>query len=73
MFGKKEIITLKVDGMHCMHCQKRVEDALKAAAGVTGVTVSLEEATATVTVRAGKTDAATLAATVNALGFAASV
>ncbi len=26
---------IKVDGMHCGHCEKAVEDALKAVAGVT--------------------------------------
>ncbi len=73
MFGKKEIVTLKVEGMHCMHCQKRVEDALKAVTGVTDVKVSLEDASAAVTIRAGKTDAAALMAAVEAVGFKATV
>ena len=69
MFGKKETVVLKIDGMRCVHCQAKVEKALKAAAGVTDVAVSLEDASATVTVRAGKTDAAALAAVVEAAGF----
>ena len=73
MFGKKETITLKVEGMHCVHCKAKVENALKAAAGVAAVTVSLEDAAATVTVRAGKTDAAALIAAVEAAGFHAAV
>lgn len=73
MFGKKETIVLKIEGMRCVHCQAKVEKALKAATGVTDVSVSLEEATATVTVRAGKTDAAALVAVVKAAGFDATV
>ena len=38
--------TLKIDGMMCMHCVGRVESALKAVKGVTGVDVSLDGGTA---------------------------
>jgi len=41
--------TLKVEGMMCKHCQKHVHDALAKMDGVTGVDVSLETNTATVT------------------------
>ena len=73
LFAKKETVTLKVDGMHCVKCQARVENALKAVVGVKSVAVSLENANATVTYVAGKTDAAALAAAVSAIGFTASV
>lgn len=42
MFGKsfeKEII---VEGMHCMHCAKKVEDTLAKIKGVKKVSVELE-------------------------------
>ena len=39
---------LDVEGMMCAHCQARVQKALEEIAGVTEVTVSLEEKTATV-------------------------
>ena len=41
------MIVLKIEGMMCAHCQKRVEDAILAT-GAT-VTVDLEKGTATVT------------------------
>lgn len=40
---------LKIDGMMCEHCKKRVEDTLKAMNGVTDAKVNLEEKSATVT------------------------
>ena len=39
---------LDVEGMMCAHCQAHVQKALEGIAGVTEVTVSLEEKTATV-------------------------
>ncbi len=73
LFGKKETATLQVDGMHCVKCQARVENALKAVAGVGKVTVSLENGTATVEYRVGKTTPEVLAEAVNAQGFNAQV
>jgi len=73
MFGKTETVKLSVEGMHCDHCKKRVEDALKANKGVKKVSVSLEEACAEVEVAAGKIDGAALAESVNAIGFEAKV
>jgi len=73
LFAKKETVTLNVDGMHCVKCQARVENALKAVAGVKDVVVSLENANATVTYVVGKTTPETLAAAVSAIGFTASV
>lgn len=45
--------TIMIEGMSCGHCSGRVESALKEVAGVTGVTVSLEEKHAVVTVDDG--------------------
>lgn len=42
--------TLDIEGMMCAHCQAHVQKALEGVAGVTQVTVSLEENKATVTV-----------------------
>ena len=44
MFGKEKIVkTLNVEGMSCMHCVKKVENALKEVNGVKAVKVSLED------------------------------
>ena len=42
------IKTIFIGGMHCEHCVKAVNDALKALPGITSVTVSLEDNVATV-------------------------
>ncbi len=41
--------TISLEGMMCAHCQAHVEKALKEVAGVTEVTVSLENKNAVVT------------------------
>lgn len=41
--------TISIEGMMCAHCQAHVEKALKEVAGVTEVTVSLENKNAVVT------------------------
>ena len=45
---KNMVKVLDVEGMMCAHCQAHVQKALEEIAGVTEVTVSLEEKTATV-------------------------
>jgi copper ion binding protein len=41
LFGaKKNDITITVEGMSCGHCEKRVEEAVSAIAGVKGVMAS---------------------------------
>lgn len=45
---KMETIILHVEGMMCKHCQARVEQALTSISGVSKVSVSLEENSATV-------------------------
>ncbi len=69
MFGAKEVITFGVEDMHCAHCAAKVVTALKTVKGVKKAEVSLEEKTATVTVRAGKVDAETLKNAVKEAGF----
>lgn len=69
MFFKKESITFGVEGMHCAHCQAKVEATLKAVKGVKKVVVSMEDKTATVIVRAGKVSADTLKEAVKGAGF----
>ena len=44
MFGSKKIIkTINIEGLSCMHCAKKVENALKEVKGVKSVKVVLEE------------------------------
>ena len=44
MFGKKQIKkTVKIEGMHCEHCAKQVENALKELANVKKVKVNLKK------------------------------
>lgn len=69
MFGAKETFVLKVEGMHCGHCKARVEQALQAVVGVKKAQVNLEEKTATVIAKAGKTSADALKTAVIELGF----
>ncbi len=69
MFGAKEVITFGVEDMHCAHCQAKVVSALKAVKGVKKADVSLEQKSATVTVRAGKVDVETLKNAVKEAGF----
>ena len=47
-------LTVKVEGMSCMHCKMAVEKALKAVPGVTGVQVDLDKNQAVVTGSAEK-------------------
>lgn len=41
LFGKKYKKVLVVEGMHCGHCAKKVEDSLKEVDGVVSVKVDL--------------------------------
>ncbi len=70
LFEKKKTVTLKVEGMHCMHCVAKVEKALKEMGGK--AEVSLEEGKAVV-VCPESTKEADLAATVTKAGFPATV
>ena len=48
--------TIEVSGMTCMHCHKRVTDAISAIEGVISVEVSLEENNATIEFKPDTTD-----------------
>lgn len=69
MFDKVEQMTLKIGGMTCGHCQKRVEEALKAVKGVKAVQVSLVGKAAEVRYAVGKTDRQALAKAVTDAGY----
>lgn len=58
--------TVNIEGMMCVHCQGRVEKALREVAGVTDVIVSLEEKNAVVTAAETVTAEALKAAVVEA-------
>jgi copper chaperone len=57
---------LKIDGMTCMHCKMRVENALKGVPGVTGAQVDLGKKQAVV---AGSAEQALMAKAVADAGF----
>ena len=61
-------ITISVKGMMCPHCVAHVKKALEAVSGADEVTVSLDDATATVK---GAADRAALVAAVKAAGYEA--
>lgn len=61
--------TIHITGMSCGHCTGSVDKALRALAGVKGVTVDLVAKTAVIESDEGVTDEA-LRDTVTALGFA---
>lgn len=43
LFGRKYKKVLIVEGMHCKHCAKKVEDSLKEIDGVSSVKVNLDK------------------------------
>ena len=51
MFGNKIIKTISVEGMHCAHCSKKVEDALKGIKGVKSVKVNLDNKEVEITMK----------------------
>ena len=67
-FGKKTNVILKVSGMHCMHCAKRVNDAVSALSGVSKVNVDLAKGTVTVSADPKFSRDAAVSA-IKALGF----
>lgn len=71
LFEKTETLELKVEGMSCGHCQKRVTDALSGLKGVKNVVVSLEQKSAVVQYQPSKVDRKAMVEAVNALGFQA--
>ena len=49
MFGHKNKIIIKVDGMHCEHCAKKVSDAIVKLADIYKVKVDLKSGEVTIT------------------------
>jgi copper chaperone CopZ len=47
-------LKLKIAGMHCSHCQTKVEQALKAVAGTMGAAVFLDDGEAEIEFDAGR-------------------
>ncbi|WP_304335491.1 heavy-metal-associated domain-containing protein [Conchiformibius steedae] len=68
-----ETVTLKVDGMSCAACVRGVEQALNGCAGVEQAAVDLTSGKARVQFNPQQTNAAQLAAAVEAAGFDARV
>ncbi len=54
--------TITIQGMSCMHCKMRVENALKSVAGVESAVVDLKKGNAVVAATPGVTDATLLKA-----------
>ena len=52
MFGNKITKIISIEGMHCEHCSKRVEGALKDLKEVKSVKVNLEDKNAEVVLKA---------------------
>ncbi len=61
---------IKVEGMHCEHCAKRVKKAAEAAANVSSAVVSLENKNCVVTHENADIDG--IISAISALGFTAS-
>ena len=69
MLFATETMKFTVEGMHCAHCQSAVEKALNGVKGVKKAVVSLEEKTATVTVKKGKVNRDALLIAMKDAGF----
>lgn len=48
MFGKKYKKIISIEGMHCEHCAKKVEETFKTIEGVNKVKVNLSKKEATI-------------------------
>ena len=70
---RREVLRLSVEGMTCASCTGRVERVLRAQPGVIDAAINLAARRAQVTVWAGSTTAAGLAAVVTRAGYAASL
>ena len=51
MFGNKITKIIWIEGMHCGHCSKRIEEALKGVKGVKSVKVNLDAKNAEVVLK----------------------
>ena len=69
MFGKSKILkTIKIEGMSCAHCSKKIETALKEIKDIKSVKVYLEEKKAEVVLKQ-EIDNSILTNTIEELGF----
>lgn len=69
MFGGNKITkTIKIEGMSCAHCAKKVENGLKEIKGVKSVKVDLEKKEATVVLKE-KIEDSILKTTIEELGY----
>ena len=68
LFGKKEAKVFSVEGMMCMHCAKKVEDAVKKIKGVKKVTPDVEKKTVAVTF-SGDVDTQAVTTAIEMLGY----
>ncbi len=71
--ARRASVTLNVGSMSCASCVGRVDRALSAVPGVTGVNVNLAAETATVSYLEGMTGPAALAAAATAAGYPAEI
>jgi len=71
LFGKKESVTLRIQGMTCANCQKHVGDALRSVPGVASATVDLVFHRASVTFDPDKATLDDMAAAVERAGYRA--
>lgn len=66
--GEKITKVIKIEGMSCMHCSKKVEEALKSLKGVKKVEVDLEKKEA-IAIMKQEIDAETLKNVIEELGY----
>lgn len=71
LFGKKESVTLRIEGMTCANCQKHVGEALRSVPGVASATVDLVFHRANVTYDPAKATLEDMEAAVERAGYRA--
>lgn len=71
LFGKKETVTLRIQGMTCANCQKHVGEALRSVPGVASANVDLAFHRASVTYDPEKATLADMEAAVEQAGYRA--
>ena len=71
LFSKAANTVISVDGMHCVKCAAKVENALKALDGVKKAKANLEEKNVTVAFDSSKVTVDAMKAAINAVGFKA--
>jgi len=73
LFGKKPLLTIKVEGMSCNHCVMRVTKVLEELQGVKKAKVDLEKKKADITLeKEGAVSIEALISAVNEAGYKAS-